>query len=339
VEIDYSSNELGAVLVGILQGNGNYVERVLTALPLRSSLEHEELRHIVGRSISKRLYRHYQGFARGQLEEFDSADVPTAKKLLYVLRTALTGVHVLRTGRVVADVGQLLDRYGFGEATELIERKRAGERVILDEPLKSKWRGQVERAFSALDEALQASSLPDEPPNRDEFEAWLQQIRRRHWVSPHEAHDSPIASWFAAGTNPQGYEIGLDTATLFRGRPSGRLRSRQPGTEEFATLMQREPAGRFAGCRIRLRGTVKTAQVSGWAGLWMRIDGPPRTDGSLNILTMDNMGERPIRGDNDWQPYEVVLEVAPRAREISFGLLLHGDGEAWIGDASLDIVT
>src|SRR5262249_49586092 len=31
VEIDYTSNELKPVLIGILQGNGNYIERVLGA--------------------------------------------------------------------------------------------------------------------------------------------------------------------------------------------------------------------------------------------------------------------------------------------------------------------
>src|SRR5215471_7192024 len=41
VDIDYSSNELGGVLAGIVYGNGNYVERVLGALWLRSSREHE----------------------------------------------------------------------------------------------------------------------------------------------------------------------------------------------------------------------------------------------------------------------------------------------------------
>jgi predicted nucleotidyltransferase len=183
VEIDYSSNELGAALVGIVQGNGNYVERVLGALSLRTSPEHEELRPIVQRSLSKRIHRHYQGFARGQLHEFDAAEQPTAKKLLYVLRTTLTGIHVLRTGRVVTDVTLLLDDFGFGEASELVARKRAGERVGLDEPMRVKWRSQVERAFVALDDALANSPLPSESPNRDEVEAWLLAVRRRHWGS------------------------------------------------------------------------------------------------------------------------------------------------------------
>src|SRR5262249_8225991 len=34
VEIDYGSNELGAVLLGVLRGNGNYLERLLGELAL-----------------------------------------------------------------------------------------------------------------------------------------------------------------------------------------------------------------------------------------------------------------------------------------------------------------
>ena len=181
VEIDYSSNELGSVLAAIIQGNGNYAERILGALSLRSSDEHAELRPIVERSLSQRIYRHYHGFARAQLQEFDAAPRPTAKKLLYVLRTALTGVHVLRSGKIVPDLTMLVDESGFAEARELVAQKRAGERVVLEEPLRGKWRAQAERAFALLDEALARSPLPAEAPNRDEIEAWLLETRRRRW--------------------------------------------------------------------------------------------------------------------------------------------------------------
>jgi predicted nucleotidyltransferase len=181
VEIDYSSNELGGVLVGIVQGNGNYVERILGALSLRTSTEHAELRPLVERSLSRRIYRHYNGFAHGQLQEFDSAAQPTAKKLLYVLRTALTGIHVLRSAKIVTDLTALVDEYGFAAARELVAQKRAGERVVLDEPLRGKWRAEVERAFVLLDEALASSPLPEEAPNRDDLENWLLEARRRRW--------------------------------------------------------------------------------------------------------------------------------------------------------------
>lgn len=181
VEIDYTSNEIGPVLVGILSGNGNYLERVLGTLPVVTSPEHDELRPIVQRALSKKLFRHYAGFARGQLRDFDEAAEPTAKKLLYVIRTALTGMHALRTGRVVIDANELLDEYGFAAAAELIQQKRAGERVVLHDPLRTKWRAEVERAFGQLSDAFTTSPLPDEAPNIAELDAWLQSVRQRHW--------------------------------------------------------------------------------------------------------------------------------------------------------------
>ena len=44
VEIDYTSNEIGQVLNGILKGNGNYIERILGRILLMRSPEAEELK-------------------------------------------------------------------------------------------------------------------------------------------------------------------------------------------------------------------------------------------------------------------------------------------------------
>ena len=126
VEIDYSSNEIGRVLAALLAGNGNYFERFLGAIALVAAPEIEELRPIVRRSLSKRIQGHYSGFARGQLHEWEQNGFRSAKKLLYVLRTALTGTHVLHSGEIVTDVSLLLDEYGFGAARELSRRRRKG---------------------------------------------------------------------------------------------------------------------------------------------------------------------------------------------------------------------
>ncbi len=181
VEIDYTSNELQMVLSGILKGNGNYLERVLGPIALTTSKEHESLRPLVERSLSRRVHHHYHGFASGQLAELDKAAAPTAKKLLYVLRTAITGTHLLRTGQLVTDLGVLLEDYQLGDARQLIEQKKSGERVTLDGPTLERWRGEVARVFALLEAARETSPLPEEPTNRDEIEAWLVDLRRRRW--------------------------------------------------------------------------------------------------------------------------------------------------------------
>jgi len=76
---------------------------------------------------------------------------------------------------------------------------------------------------------------------------------------------------------------------------------------------------------------VSSLNVDEWAGLWMRIDGPGR-----EILGFDNMEDRPIKGTTDWRRYHVVLEVSREARQISFGVLLTGNGEVEIRKVSFE---
>ena len=157
--------------------------RLLALSPPAASAarEMEELRPIVHRALSRRVYRHYHGFATGQLHEFEAAEGAPVKKILYVLRTTLTGTHLLRTSEVQTDVTKLLDSYGFADAHELVAAKLAGERVYLAASLKGRWMEAVKRAFAMLDEAHAQSPLPPDSLNRDEVEAWLVEARRRAW--------------------------------------------------------------------------------------------------------------------------------------------------------------
>jgi uncharacterized protein len=181
VELDYSSNELGGVLQGVLQGNGNYVERLLGIHALRGSAEWESLRPLVRGVLSRRLHRHYRGFAQGQLREWEKTGWLSTKKLLYVLRTALTGTHVLLTGEVEPDLSRVMERYGFGEAAELIAWKRRGERGELSQALAERWKTRVGHALERLDAAREQSVLPETPRNVEALNAWLLDVRRARW--------------------------------------------------------------------------------------------------------------------------------------------------------------
>jgi predicted nucleotidyltransferase len=176
VEMDYTSNEVGMVLAGVLSGNGNYLERLLGDATLEEHASLAGLRPLVERALSRRVHRHYRGFATSQRQEL--AKKPSAKKALYVLRTTLTGAHLLATGEMVTDVRLLLGRYGFEAAAELIEAKLRGERQPLSEADATRWTKELDRAFEALDAAEQSSALPADPPNGDELDAWLVAARR-----------------------------------------------------------------------------------------------------------------------------------------------------------------
>jgi uncharacterized protein len=178
VEIDYTSNELKPVLLGVLQGNGNYLERILGPYQPHAASELAGLVPLVQRALSRRVFRHYLGFATSQLKAFEAEPAGSVKKLLYVLRTALTGAHALRTGRIVTDLRELYDEHGFADVRELIEAKRAGEAQKLSVEASARWGAEAKRALGVLEAAYQGSTLPAEPEGVADLEAWLVEERK-----------------------------------------------------------------------------------------------------------------------------------------------------------------
>jgi predicted nucleotidyltransferase len=157
VEIDYASSEIRAVLAGLVAGNGNYFERILGGIQLEGSPELDELRALARGALSRRIRRHYSGFARGMLAEWEKSGFKSAKRLLYVFRTALTGAHALRTGTIETDVTRLLDQYGFAEARALVKAKAPSERAELEPAVAERWRTEIGRAFDVLADAAGSS--------------------------------------------------------------------------------------------------------------------------------------------------------------------------------------
>jgi uncharacterized protein len=176
VAIDYTSNEIAHALGGILDGNGNFLERVLGRTALAVLPELEELRGLVRAALSRRVHRHYRGFAMNQHRALEKE--PTVKKLLYVLRTALTGTHLLRTGELETNLLVLADAYELRDVAELVAAKRAGERTAADPAMLEAWRPKVERTLGRLEAALERSVLPEEPRGANAIEAWLVALRR-----------------------------------------------------------------------------------------------------------------------------------------------------------------
>jgi len=183
VEVDYSSNELQFVLRGVVAGNGNFVERLLGHLRPVESEELASLQPLVTAVLSRRVYRHYQGFARQQHREWEATQYTSAKRLLYVVRTTLTGTHLLRTGLIEADVTKLVDVYSVPDVMALVDAKTKGEKAPLPADLALAWRERVKTLFTTLDAAKEASALPAEAPPKavHELDEWLLTLRQRLW--------------------------------------------------------------------------------------------------------------------------------------------------------------
>lgn len=143
-----------------------------------------------------------------------------------------------------------------------------------------------------------------------------------------------MKSWFKKGSRPDEYETGVDDNILYNGKRSAFIKSIIEPTTGFGTLMQSFKADAYRDKRMRFTAAVKTVDVSGWCGLWMRVDGSRGNES----LAFDNMQERAITGTTDRQTYEVVLDVPTEATSISFGILVHGSGHAWLSDVRFEEV-
>jgi transcriptional regulator with XRE-family HTH domain len=107
---------------------------------------------------------------------------PRVKPLLYVYRVLLTGIHLLRTGEVEANLPRLNDIFRLPYISELIERKRTGaERGALPaaDPLADLafHQREYERLLHELDEAAAESTLPEVPTARPALDDLLIRVR------------------------------------------------------------------------------------------------------------------------------------------------------------------
>jgi hypothetical protein len=140
--------------------------------------------------------------------------------------------------------------------------------------------------------------------------------------------------WFKNGAKPAVEQCGggVDTALEASGTTNLTLKC-DTTVAGFVGVMQRLPPDTYRNTRVRFSALVKTENVEGWGGLWMRVDDVDKPGASF-----DNMQDRPIKGTSDWTPYSVVLDASANAQGVYFGTLMSGKGQLWIRDWRLEIV-
>ena len=83
------------------------LEQVFSPLVVHTTPEHEELKAIAQGCITRHHSHHYFGFAETQWKLFEKERPRRVKPLLYVYRVLLTGIHLMRTGEVEANLVRL----------------------------------------------------------------------------------------------------------------------------------------------------------------------------------------------------------------------------------------
>ncbi len=140
--------------------------------------------------------------------------------------------------------------------------------------------------------------------------------------------------WYKAGSSPEFYEIGIEKGAGIDGTNAATIKSVANRVRGFGTLVQNIQPGNYAGKRIRMSGYIKTDQVNGWAGFWLRID----QENSSVPLAFDNMSNRKIMGSTEWIKCEIIVDVPKKANNIAYGALLSGSGQLWFDNLSFEVV-
>ena len=104
LEIDLVTHDARKFFTLLLRKNGYVLEQLLSPLVVHSTPEHEELKGLSQGCITRHHAHHYLGFAATQWKLFQKDHPPKVKPLLYVYRVLLTGIHLMRTGQVEANL-------------------------------------------------------------------------------------------------------------------------------------------------------------------------------------------------------------------------------------------
>ena len=114
--------------------------------------------------ITKHHSHHYFGFAETQWKLFLKESPRRVKPLLYVYRVLLTGIHLMRTGEVEANLITLNEEFRLPYIPDLVARKLAGpEQSGLPDTDSAFHESEYQRLRGVLQAAHEASPLPESP--------------------------------------------------------------------------------------------------------------------------------------------------------------------------------
>ena len=178
LEIDLVTHDVRKYFSLVLKKNGYVLEQIFSPLVVYAMREHAELKSIAGRCITRFHAHHYLGFAQTQWKLFRKEEPPRAKPLLYVFRVLLTGIHLMRTGRVEANLLHLNESAKLPYIDDLVALKLAGpEKSRLPAAELEFYEREYVRLAAELEAASAASSLPERPAGKEALNDLLVRLR------------------------------------------------------------------------------------------------------------------------------------------------------------------
>ncbi len=188
LEIDLVTHDAAKFFGLMLKRNGYVLEQLLSPLVVYTTPEHEELKSLAPGCITRHHAHHYLGFAATQWKLVGKESPPRVKPLLYTFRVLLTGIHLMRTKEVQANLCLLNESAKLSYLDELVHRKRTSEeKGILDAANIAFYQAEYDRLTKELERSYEESTLPDLPTSRDAINDLLVRLRLRETRSASHA--------------------------------------------------------------------------------------------------------------------------------------------------------
>jgi predicted nucleotidyltransferase len=178
LEIDLVTHDIEKFIRLMLRRNGYLLEQLLSPLIVHSTPVHDELKSLAPSCITKHHAHHYLGFAATQWKLFNKESPPRVKPLLYVYRVLLTGIHLMRTGTIEANLLNLNEYAKLTYIEGLVAAKLAGpEKGVLDVVDLAFHESEYLRLTHQLEMEYSISSLPEVPSAKAALNDLLVRLR------------------------------------------------------------------------------------------------------------------------------------------------------------------
>ena len=178
LEIDLVTHDLKKFFTLLLKKNGYVLEQLYSPLIIKTTPEHRRLKEIATNCITRHHYHHYRGFAKNQWDLFVKENAYRIKPLLYIYRVLLTGIYLMNTGKIEANLVNLNQEFNLPHIADLIEQKKTeSEKTVLKEANLEFHQREYERLQEELEAAFNNSDLPDNPSAKPELNSLLVEIR------------------------------------------------------------------------------------------------------------------------------------------------------------------
>jgi predicted nucleotidyltransferase len=178
LEVDLVSHDLRKYLLMLTKKNGYVLEQIFSPLVVHDSGHLDELRTLARGALTRHIVHHYKGFFQTQEKLASKDPAPTAKAVLYLFRVVMTGLHLLRTHEVEANILTLNESFKLPFISDLVARKTSGtEKGRLQLGEFEKLLADAKKLEAQLDPASEQSGLPETVGNMAEIDDFLVRTR------------------------------------------------------------------------------------------------------------------------------------------------------------------